>query len=192
MKSLFPIAMLVAGLTVAVGAQDQTVTSKTKVKGDDARVVTLSGCLQSSGNDLFTLQNAMVASGDEARMKSKVKTDNDDDRTKVERKSKTEVNGDDDARVGTSGTSPVYELTPKQGVDLASHVGQRVQITAVALDAKTKHDDDAKLRMKEKTKIEQEGAPDSKSESRTKAELPRGDHPRMVAMSVTQIGACQP
>ena len=46
MYRIIPVAALALGMAVSVAAQDSTVTSKTKVSGDDARALTLTGCLE--------------------------------------------------------------------------------------------------------------------------------------------------
>ena len=71
-------------------------------------------------------------------------------------------------------------------MDLASHVGHQVQITAVALDPK-KGDDDAKVKIEEETKIDRENAPDSTVKSRTEATLSRGDHSKVVVLSAKTL-----
>ena len=104
----------------------------------------------------------------------------------VKTKSRTEVDHDDSHRAGVAGLKAAYELTPNQGVELASHVGEQVLVTAVAVERK-KGDDDAKVKIEEDTKIDREGAPDSKVKSRTEAEIPRGDHTRVTVLSVKSV-----
>ena len=130
-----------------------------------------------------TLNNATARSGDEVTTKSKVETDVDNHGDNVKTKSRTEVEHDDGHHAGIAGLKASYELSPHQGVELASHVGQQVQITAVALAAK-KGDDDAKVKIEEETKVDRENAPDSKVKTRTEAELPRGDHSKVTVLSV--------
>ena len=46
MYRIIPVAALALGMAVSVAAQDSTVRSRTKVSGDDARALTLTGCLE--------------------------------------------------------------------------------------------------------------------------------------------------
>jgi hypothetical protein len=169
-----------------LNAQDTTVKTKTKIDADDAKVVTMTGCLaQAPAGDLFVLSGATMLEGDDMKSKSKTKIDVDDDETETRTKTKTEVENDDQA-VGTSGTVSTYELMAKEGVDLTPHVGHKVQVTAVAIDAK-KGDDDAEIDVRSETKVKRDDAPDSKVKSKTTAELPRGASPRLTVMSVKHI-----
>jgi len=162
------------------------VTSKTKVSGDDARALTLKGCLERGPAGVFTLNNATARSGDEVTTKSKVETDVDNHGKDVKTKSRAEVEHEDGRHAGIAGLKASYELSPRQGVELASHVGEQVLVTAIALDAK-KGDDDAKVKIEEETKVDRENAPDSKVKTRTEAELPRGDHSRVTVLSVKTV-----
>jgi hypothetical protein len=135
------------------------------------------------------LAGATKLTGDDMSSKAKTKIDVDDDDTEVKTRAKTEVehDDDDDKAVGTSGSIATYELTAKQGVDLSAHVGHKVEVTAVALDADSGGDDDAEVEVKTKTKVETEDAPDAKVKSNTEAELPRGANPRLAVVSVKQL-----
>ena len=68
-------------------------------------------------------------------------------------------------------------------------MNQRVEIAAVRVDPAKKGDDDAKIKIKEQTKAENENAPDAKAKSNTKVEVPRGSAPRLMAMSVKTIAS---
>src|SRR5262245_39620691 len=126
---------LLAAATLS--AQDKTIKTETQIKSDDAKVVTMTGCV-SGGPQAFILTNAVFA--DQARKGSK-----------------------DDKAVGTSGSSGVYALTPNEGVDLKSQLGHKVEVIGAIIPAKD-GDDDAKLEVREKTRVNREDAPDSKSE----------------------------
>jgi hypothetical protein len=172
---------------VAVSAQDATVKSKTKIDADDAKVITVTGCLSKApSGDLFVLAGATTLKGDDMKSKSKTKIDVDENETEVKNKSKAEVETDDDEAVGTSGSVATYELMPKEGVDLTPHVGHKVEITAVAVNA-ADDDDDAEVDVKTKTKVKVDDAPDTKVKSKTEAELPRGPNARLTVLSVKHI-----
>ena len=180
---------IVAAFAISASAQDTTVKSKTKVEADDAKVVTMTGCLQSGTGEVFTLTGARAIAGDDLEARSKTKIDVDKDETEVKTKTRTEVEREDeDKPVGTAGAVTTYEVMPKEGVDLAAHVGHRVEITAVALDKKD-GDDDAEIDIQTKTRIEREDQPDTKVKSKTEAELPRGAHKRLTALSVKMLSA---
>lgn len=171
----------------SVSAQDTTVKSKTKVKADDARTVTMKGCLQQGADaNTFTLAGSIVALGEDLKSKSKTKTDVDDDETEVRTRTKTEVQNPEEA-VGTAGAVTTYELMPKDGVNLTPHVGHTVEITALMLDPKSATDDDAEVEVRTKTKVKRDDAPDTKVKSKTEAELPRGELGRLTAISVKHV-----
>jgi hypothetical protein len=186
MHRIIPVAALALSIAVSAAAQDNTVKSKTKVKADDARAITLVGCLDRGPGNVFTLQNAIAGTGKEVTTKSKVETDVDNHGKDVKTKSESEIDRDASRHAGIAGLKGSYELTPQQGVDLASHVGHQVQITAVALDRK-KGDDDAKVKIEEETKIDRDNAPDSKVKTRTEATLARGDQSKVVVLSAKTL-----
>lgn len=189
MKALITGSVVALALSVtAAAAQDSTVKSETKVKGDDAQAVTMRGCLQRApGSSGFMLLGAVTASGEDLKSKSKTKTDVDDHDTTVKSKSETKVE-DGHKSVATSGIASAYAVTPRGSVDLASHVGEEVEIGAVMIDARKGGDKDAKVKIDEKTTVDREGAPDSKVESQTKADVPRTATPQLMAMSVKSTG----
>jgi hypothetical protein len=84
-------------------------------------------------------------------------------------------------QTGTSGTvtstSTTYALVPGEKVELRSHVGRKVEVTGIVIpegDSKTTT----------KTKIEREGAPDTKIKEKTKSE---NDRPRLQVIAVKQL-----
>ena len=138
MSRLVSACSLVAAsaFAVSLSAQDTTVKTKTKVDADDAKVITMTGCLsKTETGDVFVLAGATKLTGDELSTKSKTKVDVDEDETEVKTRARTEIEDDDEKAVGTSGTIASYELTPKEGVDLNAHVGQKVEVTALAIAA---------------------------------------------------------
>lgn len=185
MRRFISTCAMVGALAAATAiAQDNTVKSKTKVKADDARITQMTGCLeQGAVANTYMLTGVIAATGEDLTIKSKTKTDVDRDQTKVKSKTKTDV---DHGTVGTVGATAVYDVMGREGVNLSSYVGQKVQLSAVMLNPST-HDDDAEVKIKEKTKTKVEDAPDSKARSKTKVELPRGAHPRLTAVSIRSI-----
>ena len=140
-------------------AQNAKVKSETKVKADDAQVVSMTGCLE-GGPSVFLLSHAVI-SKDQAKKVRKI--------------------------VGTTGIEDSYELTPQQGVELAEKVGHQVQVTGVMIPAATAHDKHANVEVKEKTKVEVEHQPDQKTESTAKAEIAKTDHPTFSVVSIKDI-----
>jgi hypothetical protein len=187
MKRLIPACAIAVALGTSAAAQDSTVKTKTKVDADDAHTVVMRGCLMQAG-PIFTLAGATATGGDDLEIRSKVKTDVDRDDTEVKSKTTAKIENDDHGAVGTSGAVMAYELAPRAGVDLAAHVGHEVEISGVMLDA-AKGDDDADVKISEKTKVKTEDAPDAKVETKTKAELPRGAHARLAVVSVSPVGS---
>ena len=196
MIRLMPVwSLAVASVfAVSVSAQDTTVKTKTKIDADDAKVITMTGCLsQAPSGNVFVLAGATKLAGDDMRSKSRTKIDVDDNETEVKTRTKTEVETDDDEAVGTSGSVATYELMPKEGVDLTPHIGHKVEVTAVALKAASGTDDDADVKVRTETKVKVDDAPDTKVKSKTEAELPRGANPRLTVLSVKHIApSCTP
>jgi hypothetical protein len=199
MRTLTPIALSLAiAATGAVAAQDKqekkdaTATTRTEIDVDDGRAITMTGCLVQVAGQNFALRAASVVKSDEVTTKTRVERDVDDDGTEVSKSAKTEIDTDGDAKpVGTSGLVATYDLTARQGVELAPHVGKQVQVIAISLDPKD-GDDDAKVEIEERTKIAREDAPDSEVRTRTEAEIPRGAGHKVAVVSVKPLGsACQ-
>ena len=165
MTRLMPICAIVAAMTVTVGAQDTKVTSKTEVKADDATVVSLTGCLrQDPLSGRFTLLGGAAAAGEKVTTKTRVKTDIDDD--DVEVRARTQSRAEDP--VGTSGALSTYMLVPRNGVALAPHAGRQVQISAVMLN---RGEDDADVKIKDKTTVDPEHGRAQTGRSETKIEV---------------------
>lgn len=181
------VAFVAAAMTTTASAQDSKAKSRTDIKADDAKVMSMVGCIRHEPvSDSYLLVGTVTAAGDDLTTKTKVKTDVDDDKTKVEAKSETKGN---DA-VGTAGAVSTYLLVATPKADLAPHVGQQVRISALQVE---KGHGDADVKIKDETKIERENAPDSKSDSKTKLELPRSPNSAYTVVSVTPLGkACTP
>jgi hypothetical protein len=179
------VAFVAATLSAPVFAQDSKVKSRTDIKADDAKVITMVGCLRTdSATSSYSLVGHIAAAGDDITAKSTVKTDVDKDKSKVE--GKTEVKGDKDKKaVATAGDIVTYALLAGPNVNLAPNVGKQVQISALQVE---KGRGDADVKIKEQTKVEREDAPDSKSDSKTKLELPRSPNAAYTVVSVTSLG----
>lgn len=191
MKRLIPVCVLAAALGAPVLAQDNTVKSNTRVKADDARTVFMRGCLmQNSATGVFTLNGATAVTGEDLKTTSQVKTDVDKDETAVKGKTTAKIDGDDDHGIGTTGTVGIYEVSARDGVNLASHAGHQVQIAAVMVDA---GHGDADVKIKDRTKVDRDDAPDSKAKSTTKLNIDKGATPKLAAVSVNDVSpTCMP
>ena len=184
MRLLFPVTMMVGVLSIALSAQDSTVKSRTNIKADDATVTSMTGCLgQDVATGVYTLNGTIATSGKEIQTNSKVKTDVDRDKTTVRGKTETKAN---DGAVATAGSVSTFLLVPGNSVDLASHVGERVNLSAIMVKA---GHGDADVKIKDKTKVDPENAPDAKSQSKTKLELPRSPAGQYTVMSITPTGS---
>jgi hypothetical protein len=182
MKLLFPIGIVALGLTVAANAQDTTVKSQTQIKADDAKVMSMTGCLrQDALSNTYTLVGGLAAVGDDLKTKSQVKTDVDKDEVTVKGKSKTTA---DDGAVATTGAISTYVLVPANKVDLAANVGHQVRVNAIMVEA---GHGDADVKIKEQTKVDPENAPDLKSQSKTKVEVPKSPLGSFNVVSVTSL-----
>ena len=183
MLRLISICAVVAAMTVAVGAQDTKVTSRTKVKADDATVISLTGCLrQEPVSGHYTLLGSTAAAGDKVTTKTRVKTDVDDDDVEVTARTRSRA---DDA-VATSGTMTTYMLVPRGGVTLAPHVGHQVQVSAVMLEP---GEDDADVKIQDRTTVDPDHAPARTGRSQTKIEVENVPHGQYAVVSVKALAA---
>jgi hypothetical protein len=170
-------------LAVSVSAQDTTTKTRTQVKVDDGRVLTMTGCLsQGASSDTFILTGPGIVSGDETKTKTRTRTEVD--KNDMQTKSRTATTVQESA-VGTAGITALYELTPRAGFDLASHVGHTVTVSAIALDPRG--DDKAKVSVEEKARVKRDDAPETTVETKTKVEVPRGAQSRLSVVSVTHV-----
>jgi hypothetical protein len=82
---------------------------------------------------------------------------------------------------GTSGTvkttSTTYALVPGERVELQSHVGHKVEVTGLVIPA-------GDSKGEARTKIEREGAPDTKIKQKSKSD---NDRPRLQVISVKEL-----
>jgi hypothetical protein len=184
MRLVFPVAIAVAALSIPLSAQDSKVKSRTNIKADDATVTSMTGCLrQQLATGVYTLDGTIATSGKELETNTKVKTDVDKDKTTVKGRTETKAN---DGAVATGGSVSTFVLVPGNNVDLASHVGERVQISAITV--KPGHGD-ADVKIKDKTTVDPEDARDSTSRSKTKLELPRTPAGQYTVMSIAPTGS---
>jgi hypothetical protein len=168
MSRAIPACLLACCFAAAtVSAQDAKIKSETKVKSDDGKVVTLRGCLAGTPPS-FTLDHASSAVVAESQ-----KPDRDHDHDAI----------------GTTGSVGSYVLTPRSGVQLEPQIGHMVEVTGVLVPAASKHDDDAKVKVQNRTKVEREDAPDSKVKSKTEAHVNRGSSPQVMVTSVKQLAS---
>lgn len=181
MRRFIPICALVAAVTVGLGAQDTKVNSRTKVKADDATVVSLTGCLMQNTAGEFTLDGTVAAAGDDVKTKTTVKTDVDRDRTKVTSSTKADADG----RVGTSGRMSTYMLVPNGDIALAPHVGQQVQVSAILLHP---GEDDADVKITDKTTVDPEHTRESTRRSKTKVRVEDAPHGSYNVVALKALG----
>jgi len=185
MKLLIPIAAAVAALSVTVGAQDTTVKSRTKIKGDDAQVVNMTGCLRQDVGG-YALVGTVGSAGHELKTESKVKRDVDKHGTKVT--TTTNAKADHNGSVATTGVMSTYALVPGNGVNLSPYVGQQVQLSAATV--KPGHHD-GNVKIEDKTTVDPEHGRDTTSRSKTKIEVPRTAYGQYTVVSVKPLGtAC--
>ena len=183
MKRFISTCAVAAALAVGVHAQDKT-TTRTQVKADDAKAITATGCLVPGlAPGAFALRGAVTASGEEVTTKTRTKADVDDGEKRLRTDTRSKAEGDHD-RVG-HGTVVLYDLSPRAGVDLAAHVGQQVQVTAIMLD---RGKGDADVKVKEQTRVDREHGADGKSKTESKINVERGDGPRLNVISVKPLG----
>src|SRR5688572_16384559 len=184
MHRLFPTCAIVAVMTAPLAAQDTTVTSRTQVKADDATVISLTGCLrQEKLSGRYSLVGATAAAGDKVTTRTKVKTDVDDD--DVEVTARTRSHADDDA-IGTSGATSTYMLVPRGGVALLLHVDHQVQVSAVMLEP---GEDDADVKINDKTTVDPDNAPSRTGRSQTKIEVENVPHGQYAVVSVKALAS---
>lgn len=183
MKLLASLAAAVCAAAVTVGAQDTTVKSRTKVDVDEGHAVSMTGCLrQDAVTGRYTLQGTVAAAGEEVQTKTKVKTDVDDDETEVRTRTRSKV---DDGPVGTAGAVSTFTVVAGNKVNLAAHAGQRVQLSAVMVDAEHR---DADVKVRNRTTVDPDNARDTTTRSTTKVEIDRALPGQYTVVAVTPLG----
>jgi hypothetical protein len=186
MRFAISVFVLAAALTIPAAAQDNTVTSRTAIKADDARLVSMTGCVREDPvTHAYMLVGAMAVAGDELKSKTKTNTDVDRDDTKVKTTTKTKV---DNGAVATTGSITTYALLSPAEVPLSNYVGRRVELSAIMADP---GHGDADVKIKEKTKVDPEHGDDSTIRSKTKSEVPRTPFGQYTVVSVKPVaGTC--
>ena len=182
MRRTLAACAVAMSMTLVASAQDSTVKSKTKVKADEASVYSLTGCLQRDAAGAYTLFGTAVRGDDGLTTETKVKRDNDKDKSKVTTESKTKV---DDAR-GTAGTLATYMLIPRDAVSLSEHVGHQVQLSAIVVDPNHK---DADVKIEDKTTVDPAHGDDHTRQSKTKVDVNRGAYGHFTVVSVKSLGS---
>lgn len=176
-------AVALAMSVLSAAAQDTTIESRTEIETDEASVVSMTGCLQRDVAGNYTLFGTAVKGRDGVTTETKVRTENDEDESKVTTTARTSVEG---GRVGTSGTLSTFMLMPRDGVSLSQHVGQQVQIAAVKVDRDHK---DAEVEIEEKTTVDPENAESRSKRTRTEIEVERGPAGHYTVVSVKPMGS---
>ena len=186
MKLTIPIAVILAMTAGAASyGQETTVKSKTKIEADEAQVVMMTGCLrQDTRTGAYMLAGTLDAAGERVTSEAKVKVDVDKDDKTITTETKSKTDNGDHAGVGLMST---YVVVPGN-VNLAPHVGHRVQIAAAAVEPGHK---DADVKIEKKTTIDPEHGHDSTSRSKTKVEIERGPLGHYTVVSLTPLnGTC--
>ena len=147
----FAVALACA-CTLGLRAEAQS-TSRTKVEAEHGKTVTYTGCVQSGSEaDSYILANVLPMT--------------------------------ESVTKGTTGTitetTTTYSLVPEKTIVLREHLGQRVQVTGVMIEA---GHGDAKIEARTK---------ENGSIKKSKEEVKRGPYPQFRVVSVKQLGQpCQ-
>jgi hypothetical protein len=182
--TIFSAVVLVA-VGTTLSAQDTTVKSRTKIEGDEAQVVSMTGCLrQDVQTGAFMLVGAVDAVGDKVTNEAKVNIDRDKDDTKVTAETRAKGEKGDKNGKSAAGVMATYVLAPGS-VNLTPHVGQRVQIAAAAVQPGHK---DAEVTVRNETKVDPEHGRDRTSREKTKVEIERGPLGQYTVVSVKSLG----
>lgn len=182
MRRILSACVLAGAMTIVVSAQDSTVRSRTEITTDDAKVFSMTGCLQRDAGGNFTLHGTAVKSREGITTETKVETENERDERKVTTTERTRA---EDGRVGTAGALTTFMLTPREGVTLNQYVGQQVQLSAIMIDPDEK---DAEVKIEDKVRVDPERGDSSGKRTRTEVEIERGAADRYTVMTVKPMG----
>jgi hypothetical protein len=181
MRLIIHTAVVLLAVCATLAAQDSTTKSRTKIDGDDARIVSMTGCLrQDVATGAYSLVGAIGAAGERVRTTSKTETDVDEDDTTVKSDTRTRARGDR----ATADVTATYILVPGK-VNLAPHVGQRVQLAAAAVEPGHR---DAEVTIRDKTTVDPENGRDRTSRSKTEVEIEGGAPGQYTVVSVKPLG----
>ena len=185
MRRILSAGALAMAMSIAASAQDSTVRSRTEIKTDDAKVFSMTGCLQRDAAGNFSLHGTAVTSREGITTETKVQTESDRDEQKVTTTTRTKA---EDGRVGTAGTLTTF-MTPRDGVALNQYVGQQVQLSAIMLDPDEK---DAEVKIEDKVRVDPDNADSSSKRTKTEVEIERGAAGHYTVMTVKPMGgACK-
>ena len=177
------VVLLAVGTTLS--AQDTTVKSRTKIEGDEAQVVSMTGCLrQDVQSGAYMLVGTVDAIGENVTNEAKVKVDRDKDDQTVTAETRSKGDKGDKRDRAAAGVASTYVLMPGN-VSLTSYIGQRVQIGAAAVKPGHK---DAEVTVQGETKVDPEHGRESKSQEKTKVEIERGPLGQYTVVSVKPLG----
>jgi hypothetical protein len=177
------VVLLAVGTTLS--AQDTTVKSRTKIEGDEAQVVSMTGCLrQDAQTRAYMLVGSVDAVGENVTNEAKVSVDRDKDNTKVTAETRAKGDKGDKNDRSAAGVMATYVLAAGN-VNLTPHVGQRVQIAAAAVQPGHK---DGEVTVRDETKVDPEHGRDHTSSSKTKVEIERGPLGQYTVVSVKPLG----
>ena len=108
LRAIAPVAFVLGlSLTGVALAQDSTVKTKTKIKGDDAQTVTYTGCVQTGTQTQTYVLDKVVP----VRQSTETSTDA--------------------AGVPTATTTTTYALVPGNTVQITEYVGHKVEVTGM-------------------------------------------------------------
>jgi hypothetical protein len=182
------ICACAASLAISVGAsaQDTEVKSRTEIQADDATVFSMTGCLRRDAAGNFTLYGTAVRSREGLTSETRVEIENDRDESKVTTSTRTKA---EDGRVGTAGAAATFLLRPRANIALAEHVGRQVQLSAIMVDP---DEDDADVKIEEKTTVDPARGDDKTKRSRTEIEIDNDSGRPYTVVSVKPLGSsCQ-
>ena len=182
MRRILSAGAFAMAMSIAASAQDSTIRSRTDIKTDDAKVFSMTGCLQRDAAGNFSLHGTAVKSREGITTETKVQTETDRDEQKVTTTTRTKA---EDGRVGTAGTLTTYILTPRDGVALNQYVGQQVQLSAIMVDPDEK---DAEVEIEDKVRVDPEHADSSTRRTKTEVEIERGAAGHYTVMTVKPMG----
>jgi hypothetical protein len=177
------VVLLAIGTTLS--AQDTTVKSRTKIEGDEAQVVSMTGCLrQDVQTGAYMLVGSVDAVGERVTNEAKVSVDRDKDNTKVTAETRAKGDKGDKNDKSAAGVMATYVLAAGN-VNLTPHVGHRVQIAAAAVQPGHK---DGEVTVRDETKVDPEHGRDRTSREKTKVEIERAPLGQYTVVSVKSLG----